>query len=341
MTTCVSLARCALVALGAFGVLAIAPAAASAATVQAELRVLTPTRVLDPGTTYLVGAESVTTDPGADCNFGGAGGTGSTFELPEPNGLGLLAAGAEADPDLRPLSVSDEFGFGVAICAIGGVDDQPGTFWYLKRNHQELTVGADQEPIAGGDEFLVYLAPDNFPEPNPDELELIAPARTTPGEPFSVSVIEHGCATDPNTFEVTCQSAPAAGATVAGGGVEATTGADGTAQLTAAASGRLKLTATRGTDIPSQALRVCVKEDIDLCPKRHGERIVGSADGERIKGTKGPDVIRGRGGDDRIDVRGGEVDKVDCGPGEDKVLVRRGDEDADRLAGDCERPRRR
>ena len=45
-----------LVALGAFGVLAIAPAAASAATVQAELRVLTPTRVLDPGTTYLVGA---------------------------------------------------------------------------------------------------------------------------------------------------------------------------------------------------------------------------------------------------------------------------------------------
>ena len=81
MTTCVSLARCALVALGAFGVLAIAPAAASAATVQAELRVLTPTRVLDPGTTYLVGAESVTTDPGADCNFGGAGGTGATFEL--------------------------------------------------------------------------------------------------------------------------------------------------------------------------------------------------------------------------------------------------------------------
>ena len=125
-------------------------------------------------------------------------------------------------------------------------------------------MGADQEPIAGGDEFLVYLAPDNFPEPNPDELELIAPARATPGDPFSVSVIEHGCATDPSTFEVTCQSAPATGATVAGGGVEATTGADGTAQLTVAASGRLKLTATRGTDIPSQALRVCAKEDIDL-----------------------------------------------------------------------------
>ena len=121
MTTGVSLARCALVALGAFGVLAIAPAVTSAATVQAELRVLTPTRVLDPGTTYLVGAESVTTDPGADCTFGGAGGTGATFELPEPNGLGLLAAGSEADPDLRPLSVSDEFGFGVAIWIPSGI----------------------------------------------------------------------------------------------------------------------------------------------------------------------------------------------------------------------------
>jgi hypothetical protein len=341
MTTRVLLARCALAALCALTVVTIAPAAAGAATVQAELRVLTPTRVLDPGTTYVVGAESVATDPNADCNFGGAGGSGDTYGFAEPTALGLLAAAAEADPGLRPLSVTDEFGFGLAICAIGGVDDQPGTFWYLKRNHQELTVGADQEPIADGDEFLVFLAPDNFPEPNPDELELVAPARATPGAPFSVSVIEHGCATDPNTFEVSCQSAPAAGVTVAGGGIEATTGADGTAQLTADSSGRLKLAATREADIAAGALRVCVKEDLDLCPKRHGERIVGSADGERIKGTKGPDVIRGRGGADRIDVRRGEMDKVDCGPGDDRVLVKRGDQDADRLAGDCERTRRR
>ena len=295
--------RAALVALGAFGVLAIAPAAASAATAQAELRVLTPTRVLDPGTTYLVGAESVTTDPAADCNFGGAVDR-CDVRVPEPNGLGLLAAGAEADPDLRPLSVSDEFGFGVAICAIGRVDDQPGTFWYLKRNHQELTVGADQEPIAGGDEFLVYLAPDNFPEPNPDELELIAPARARRRRPL-LGLGDRAWLRD-RPEHVRGHPSERAGHGIVAGGVEATTGADGTARpMTAAASGRLKLTATRGTDIPSQALRVCAKEDIDLCPKRHGERIVGSAEGEKIKGTKGPDVIRGRGGDDRIDVRGG------------------------------------
>jgi hypothetical protein len=341
MTTRVPVARCALAALCALTVLTVAPAAASAATTQAKLRVLTPTRVLDPGTTYVVGAESVTTDPSADCNFGGAGGSGQTYSFPEPNALGLLVAAAEADPGLRPLSVTDEFGFGLAICAIGGVDDQPGTFWYLKRNHEELTVGADQEPISDGDEFLVYLAPDNFPEPNPDELELVAPARAELGQPFSVSVVEHGCVTDPNTFEVRCESQPAAGVTVAGGGTEATTGSDGTAQLTADSPGRLKLAATRGADIPAQALRVCVKDDPDDCPKRRGERIVGSADGERIEGTKGPDVIRGRGGADRIDVRRGEVDKVDCGPGDDRVLVKRGDPQADRIARDCEATRRR
>ena len=341
MTTSGPLARCALAALPALIALAIAPALASAATVQAELRVLTPNRVLDPGTTYVVGAESVTTDPRADCNFGGAGGTGATFDFPEPNGLGLLAAAAEADAGLRPLSISDEFGFGLAICAIGGVDDRPGTFWYLKRNHEELTVGADQEPISDGDELLVYLASDNFPEPNPDELELRAPARAAPGEPFTVSVIEHGCVTDPNTFEVSCESAPAAGAIVGGAGGEVTTDAAGKAEVTAGSNGRAKLVATRGSDIASQALRVCVKRRLDRCSKRRGERIIGSGEGERIEGTKGPDVIRARGGADRVDVRRGDADEVDCGPGRDRVLIRRGDRGTDELAHDCEEIRRR
>ena len=268
MTTRSSLARLALAALCALPLLAIAPALAGAKTVRAELRVLTPTRVLDPGTTYLTGPERVTTDPAADCNFGGAGGTGASFEFTEPTALGLLASAARANPDLRPLSVTDEFGFGLAICAIGPVDDQEGTFWYLKRNHTELSVGADQEPIANGDEFLVFLAPDNFPAPNPDELELVAPARAKPGEPFTVSVIEHGCVTDQVTFETSCESVPAVGAAVGG----AITGADGTAELTADAAGKLSLVATRGADIPSKSLKVCVSANPGECPARRGER---------------------------------------------------------------------
>jgi RTX calcium-binding nonapeptide repeat (4 copies) len=336
MTRSGPLARCALAALPALIALAIAPAQASAATVQAELRVLTPNRVLDPGTTYVVGAESVRTDPRADCNFGGVGGTGATFEFPEPNGLGLLAAAAEADAGLRPLSISDEFGFGLAICAIGGVDDRPGTFWYLKRNHEELTVGADQEPMSDGDELLVYLASDNFPEPNPDELELRAPARTAPGEPFTVSVIEHGCVTDQVTFETSCESVPAVGAAVGG----ATTGADGTAELTADAAGKLSLVATRGADIPSKSLKVCVSADPGECPARRGERVFGTSERDKIKGTAGSDEIRSRGGNDRIDLRKGGADRVRCGAGEDRVLVQRSDRD-DRISRNCEVTSRR
>ena len=301
MTTRSSLARLALAALCAFSLLSIAPALAGAKTVRAELRVLTPTRVLDPGTTYITGPERVTTDPAADCNFGGAGGSGASFELTEPTALGLLASAARANPDLRPLSVTDEFGFGLAICAIGPIDDQEGTFWYLKRNHTELSVGADQEPIANGDEFLIYLAPDNFPAPNPDELELVAPARAKPGEPFTVSVIEHGCVTDQVTFETSCESVPAVGAAVGG----ATTGADGTAELTADAAGKLSLVATRGADIPSKSLKVCVSADPGECPARRGERVFGTSERDKIKGTAGSDEIRSRGGDDRIDLRKG------------------------------------
>lgn len=340
MTTSNSFARAALVVLCALFVLALAPAA-NAKTVRAKLRVLTPNRTLDPGTTYVVGAETVRTDPQADCNFGGAGGTGASYEFPKPTALGLLQAASEARKQLRPLSVTDEFGFGLAICRIGKVDDQPGTFWYLKRNHKELTVGADQERIANGDEFLVYLAPDNFPAPNPAELELVAPARERAGEEVEVEVVQHSCVTDPNPpFETTCGSTPAAGVTVSGGGASDTTDADGRAELPAGDGPRLKLSASRGTDIPAQPVTVCVSEQLGDCPRRHGIKLVGRGVADKLKGTKGADRLRARGGRDKIDLRQGGPDRVDCGPGRDKVLVKRGDKD-DKIARNCERVRRR
>ncbi len=332
--------RSALTALCALLLLALVPAAASAKTVRAELRVLTPTEVLDPGTTYVVGPERVRTDPAADCNFGGAGGSGASYEFPTPTALSLLAAGAEARPGLRPLSITDEFGFGLAICAIGGVDDQEGTFWYLKRNHTELAVGADQEPIANGDELLIYLAPDSFPEPNPAELELLAPARAERGSQLTVTVLEHACTTDPETFETTCESRPAAGAAIAGAPAPATTGADGTATIATPDARKLRLTASRGADIPSATERVCLGEALADCPAVAGEKILGRAEADRIKGTRGADVIRGRGGADRIDIRGGGPDRVSCGPGRDRVLVKRSDDD-DKIKRDCERTRGR
>lgn len=319
--------------------LALLPSAAAARTATAELRVLTPTRVLDPGTTYVVGRESVKTDPNAKC-FGGSGGSGARYEFKQPVLLGLLAAGSEVNGRLHPLSITDEFGFGLGICGIGKAKASSETFWYLKRNHRELTVGADQEPIRSGDEALIYLAPDNFPAPNPAELELRAPARARPGDGLGVKVIQHACVTDPDTFAVTCESTPASDVKVSGGGGEATTGADGRATIQVPDRKRLRLTATRGEDIPSERLDVCVDEDLGECAPVRGERIVGRAVRDRIKGTRGSDSIRARGGKDRIVIRNGGRDEVNCGRGLDTVVVGRNSADS-RIKGNCERVRER
>jgi hypothetical protein len=313
------------------------PAAAPAATTTAELRVLTPTKVLDPGTTYIVDSKlTVPTTPAADC-FGPPGGSGQQFTYDQPNALSLLASAARSSGKLRPLALTDQFGFGLGICGIGGQAAVQGeSFWYLKQNHQESTLGADQLAIKDGDEILYYLSPDNFPDPNPAELELEAPARVETGESFTVNVVQHACVTDQQTFEVTCSSGPAVGVEVGG----ATTASDGSAQLAAGSPGTLKLAAVRGSDIASQTLKVCVGAELDDCPRRFGERLVGSPNGDRIKATAGSDSIRARGGDDRVDLRKGGADRLDCGSGTDKVTVKRSDDD-DRIARDCERVRRR
>jgi hypothetical protein len=316
---------------------ALVPASAPAATTTAELRVLTPTKVLDPGTTYIVDSRvTVPTTPDADC-FGAPGGSGQEYTYDQPTALSLLATAARTSSKVRPLALTDQFGFGLGICGIGGQEAAAGqSFWYLKSNHAESTLGADQLQVKDGDQVLFYLAPDNFPNPNPAELELKAPARAQAGKAFTVNVVEHSCVTDQTTFEVTCSTKPAAGVEVSG----ATTAADGSAQLTAGGPGSMKVAATRGSDIPSEVLRVCVGERLDDCPAVRGERLVGSPDGDTITGTKGSDSIRARGGADSVDLRKGGADALDCGPGRDKVLVKRSDDD-DRIARDCERLIRR
>ena len=87
MTTRNCLAPVAFALLCALAVLA--PSAS--ATVTAKLRVLTPDRVLDPGTTYIVDeGVTVPTRADADC-FGPPGGSGAEFTYEKPNALSLLA----------------------------------------------------------------------------------------------------------------------------------------------------------------------------------------------------------------------------------------------------------
>jgi len=328
--------------LGALALSLLLVPAANAATTPAKLRVLTPTEVLDPGTTYYVPDDiTVPTTADADC-LGPPGGSGAEYTYEAPNALSVLASGARTDRALSPLALSDQFGFGLLICGIGGQEASSGSsFWYFKVNHEEASLGADQVEIKKGDEVLFYLAPDAFPNPNPAELELQAPAGVTAGTPFDVTVIEHKCTTNQDTFETTCTSTPASGVTVSGADDPATTGADGTATLAADAVGVVQLAATRGADIPAEVLDTCVGPEANSCPTQRGKRIVGSPEADKIKGTSGLDEIRSRGGDDVVDLRKGGADTVNCGAGRDVVRIKRATaSDGLVIKGNCEKVRR-
>ena len=176
---------------------------------------------------------TVPTRPDADC-FGPPGGSGAEFTYDKPNALSLLATAGRTTKSVAPLALTDQFGFGLGVCGIGGEQATDTSFWYLKSNHEE--ADGRRRPARRSTTAIrccYYLSPDNFPNPNPAELELQAPARAQAGQPFAVTVIEHKCVTDPDRSRPRCTRGPAAGVTVAGGDAPATTGADGTAQLTA------------------------------------------------------------------------------------------------------------
>ncbi len=313
----------------------LVPAAAEAGrSAIVDLRVLTPDAVLEEGTSYVVGKEKVRTDPDADCNFGGTGGTGASYAFPRPTALGLLQAASEQNPDLTPLSLTDEFGFGLAICGIGGVDDAPGTFWGLRKNRKEANQGADILRVRDGDEVIYYLTPDNFPNPNPGVLDLEVAPRAEPGTVVATVTLTR-CASDPESFEFVCDTVPAEGVTVSGGTSPAITGAGGTATVPVATSGGYGLQAMDPPSIPSRTLQVCVDEDLRNCPKAHGKAIVGRDVADRITDGRGPDRIRGLGGDDRIKITQGGDDVVSCGGGRDTV-VRETSDRGDEFRG-CER----
>jgi hypothetical protein len=76
------------------------------------------------------------------------------------------------------------------------------------------------------------------------------------------------------------------------------------------------------------------------------DSVLGNQGNDRLTGGAGPDRLRGGGGrnrysggsgNDRVFARNGKTDRVRCGKGRDRVIADR----QDRVAGDCERVRRR
>ena len=292
-------------ALALLAVLASA-AHAVAGTIPADVRVMTTGGNVLTDQRQYTGTTTVPTSPGADCFGTGSGGSGDPARVPGDTALGVLGDAARMDPDLRPLSISDHFDFGLALCGIGGHVAKGSKSWYLKVNHVDPQLGGDNVNLKPGDEVLWYLAP-SFPYP--DELVLVAPARAQKGQPFVVRVF---------AYDDAGKRSPVRGAKVTG--ADLPTSADGRATVELGSSAML--TAHHGTDIPDGA-RVCVGAS---CAAKPALEIAGTGGRDVIAGSPGPDTVRSGGGADRIDLRGGGADRVNCGAGRDTVLLGAGDE---------------
>ena len=316
----------------------IGPAGAGAADdVVAELRVVAPGSELEPGASYVTNTERIKTDPKAKCFIDGEGGSGEAVRLPGPTAMGALKTAGDVNRDLSPLSVTDEFGFGLGLCGIGDVRATTEDFWSLTVNHQAAQVGGDQLTLHDGDTVLWNLT--QFPPPN--ELELRAPPGAAPGT-REVTVVEWTCSTDFPPPDPVCTESPAVGATVNGGGSAATTNASGIASVPMASAGEYHLQATLAGRLDSNTAHVCVSAAKGACPAPSdpvGRTIYGRKSGDAFRASDGWDVIRARGGPDEIDISDGGADRVNCGREIDKVFLYPGDGNDD-IAGNCEKVKR-
>jgi hypothetical protein len=231
-----SVAVCALVLLAALAL------AASAAATTATLRVVGAGNKVLAEQLVKSPRVSVKTSPQATCFGAGTGGSGKPMSLGGNTALGLLANGAKTNKKLAPLSISDHFSFGAAVCGVGSSKAKGGSSWYLKINHKGASVSGSKAKIKGGDEVLWDLAPSY---PYPDELVVSAPQQASAGVPFTVHVF---------AYDEKGKSTPVKGAAVTG----ATGPTDKSGKVTVTLTEPTSLVAGLGADIPSAAVPVCL-----------------------------------------------------------------------------------
>ena len=215
---------------------------ANASALQATLRVVGKgNEVLTEGLVKSK-TQSVKTSPSATCFGSGTGGSGKSVSVPGNTALGLLATGSKTIKGLAPLSISDHFSFGLAVCGVGKSVAKGEASWYLKINHKGAAVSGSKAKIKAGDEVLWDLAPKY---PYPEELVISAPQQASAGVPFTVHVY---------AYNEKGKKRPVQGAAV--------TGAIGPTDK----SGKVMITLTEptsliaglGEDIPSAATPVCL-----------------------------------------------------------------------------------
>jgi hypothetical protein len=226
---------CALIVCAALAV------TASASATTATLRVVGKGNVVLAEEPVKTANVSVKTDPKASCFGAGTGGSGKSVKLQGNTALGLLADGTKTISQLSPLSISDHFSFGLAVCGVGKSVVKGKSSWYLKVNHKGATVSGNKVKIKAGDEVLWDLAP-GFPYP--EELVLSAPTQATAGVPFAVHVY---------AYDEKGQHKPMKGATVTG----ATGPTDASGKVMVTLTEPTELSAALGTAIPSAQVPVC------------------------------------------------------------------------------------
>ncbi len=227
-------------------------AGASAAGFKAELRVVGSGGKVLAEKPVATATTMVATSPKAECFGKGSGGSGDPVTIKGNTALGLLARASKSTPALSPLSISDSFDFGLALCGIGQSVAKGSSSWYLKVNHKSLSVGGDVAKIHAGDEVLYALAKTEAPSYKyPEELVLTGPNSAKAGVPFSVRVF---------SYDEKGKSKPQAGVKVTG--ASAPTGADGRTMVTLAKPASLM--ATAAGEIPSAREPVCLG---GKCPK--------------------------------------------------------------------------
>lgn len=227
-------------------------ALAAAKGPRADLRVVGSGGKVLAEKTVVSAPVSVKTSPKATCFGPGTGGSGDKVALKANTAMGLLAAGSLSTPALRPLSISDHFDFGLALCGIGKSVAKGTASWYLKINHKSLQVGGEVAKIKPGDEVLWTLASTEAPDYTyPEELVLTAPGKVKAGQEFTVRAW---------TYDEKGKRKPAANVTVS----RAAEPTDASGRVTLMLRKPAKLIARGKGDIPSARVPVCVG---GKCPK--------------------------------------------------------------------------
>lgn len=221
-------------------------AGATAKGFSAELRVVGGGGKLLAEKTQGAATTSVKTSPKATCFGPGSGGSGAPVAIAGNTAMGLLARASKSVPALQPLSITDSFDFGLAICGIGSSVAKGSSSWYLKVNHKSLAVSGDAAKIKPGDEVLWALATTKAPSYKyPEELVLEAPTKATKGKPFVVTAY---------AYDAKGVRKRIAGVRVTG--AAAPTDADGETAVTL--DKPALLVASDGKNIPSSRVPVCI-----------------------------------------------------------------------------------